>query len=66
MSLELSVVVPVHNEAGNVAPLMSEIRAALDGRAEYEMICVNDGSDDGTGAQAQAEAAKRHRRDGGR
>jgi dolichol-phosphate mannosyltransferase len=48
MSLELSVAVPVHNEAGNVAPLMSEIRAALDGRAEYEMICVNDGSDDGT------------------
>ena len=49
MSLELSVVVPVHNEIGNVGPLLSEIRAALDGRAEYEIICVDDGSDDGTG-----------------
>ena len=48
MSLELSVVVPVHNETGNVGPLLSEICAALDGRAEYEIICVDDGSDDGT------------------
>ena len=49
MSLELSVVVPVHNEIGNVGPLLSEVRAALDDRAEYEILCVDDGSDDGTG-----------------
>ena len=48
MSLELSVVVPAHNEVGNVAPLLSEIRAALDGLADYELIYVDDGSDDGT------------------
>ena len=48
MSLELSVVVPVHNEIGNVGPLLSEIRAGLDSRAEYEILCVDDGSDDGT------------------
>lgn len=54
MSLELSVVVPVHNETGNVGPLLSEICAALDGRAEYEIICVDDGSDDGTGERLAA------------
>lgn len=48
MSFDLSVVIPVHNELGNLAPLLSEIRAALDGLAEYELLCVDDGSDDGT------------------
>ena len=45
---ELSVVVPVHNEADNVAALVAEIRAALDGSLDYELIYVDDGSDDGT------------------
>jgi dolichol-phosphate mannosyltransferase len=44
----LSVVVPVHNEAANVAPLVTEIRAALDPSVDYELIYVDDGSDDGT------------------
>lgn len=44
----LSVVVPVHNEADNIAPLLSEIYAALEGRIEYEIIYIDDGSDDGT------------------
>jgi dolichol-phosphate mannosyltransferase len=54
MSLELSIVVPVHNEIGNVGPLLGEIRAALDERAEYEILCVDDGSDDGTGERLAA------------
>ena len=45
---ELSVVVPVHNEAENLAPLLAEIRAVLEGTVDYEVICVDDGSDDGT------------------
>jgi dolichol-phosphate mannosyltransferase len=45
---ELSVVVPVHNEAGNIEPLVSEIRAALDGVLDYEIIYVDDGSSDDT------------------
>ena len=49
MSIELSVVVPVCNEAENVEPLAREIEAALAGRA-YEMIFVDDGSTDDTGA----------------
>ena len=48
MSPELSVVVPVHNEAANLAGLLAEIRSALDGLAEYEVVCVDDGSDDET------------------
>jgi dolichol-phosphate mannosyltransferase len=43
----ISVVVPVRNEAGNVAPLIGEIAAALVGRA-FEIVYVNDGSTDGT------------------
>ena len=43
----ISVVVPVRNEAGNVAPLIGEIAAALTGRA-FEIVYVNDGSTDGT------------------
>ncbi|MEO1101998.1 MAG: glycosyltransferase family 2 protein [Pseudomonadota bacterium] len=49
-SLEFSVVVPVHNEAGNVGPLAGEIAAALDGRS-YEMIFVDDASTDDTRAE---------------
>jgi len=49
MSVELSVVVPVCNEAENVEPLAREIDAALRGRS-YEMIFVDDGSTDETAA----------------
>src|SRR5215472_4110810 len=47
--MDLSIVIPVRNEAGNIAPLVAEIRAALDGAAvEYEIVYVDDGSDDAT------------------
>ncbi len=44
----VSIVVPVRNEADNVAPLVGEIVAALDGRWSYEIVYVNDGSSDAT------------------
>jgi dolichol-phosphate mannosyltransferase len=47
----VSIVVPVRNEADNIAPLITEISAALDGRWAYEIIYVNDGSTDATGAR---------------
>ena len=47
--VDVSIVVPVRNEADNVAPLVAEIVAALDGRWAYEIIYVNDGSTDATG-----------------
>src|ERR1700723_318244 len=43
----ISVIVPVRNEAGNVAPLVAEIAAALQGRA-FEIVYVDDGSQDAT------------------
>jgi glycosyltransferase involved in cell wall biosynthesis len=49
MTKELSIVVPVYNEEENLRPLFDEMRAALDGRGlDYEVIFVDDGSDDGT------------------
>jgi dolichol-phosphate mannosyltransferase len=47
-AVDVSIVVPVRNEAENVAPLIGEIAAALDGRWRYEIIYVNDGSSDAT------------------
>jgi dolichol-phosphate mannosyltransferase len=46
--LAVSIVVPVRNEADNVAPLIAEIAAALDGRWAYEIVYVDDGSTDAT------------------
>lgn len=51
--LDISVVVPVHNESGAVAGLVQEIAAALDGWA-YEMIFVDDASKDDTHAKLVA------------
>jgi dolichol-phosphate mannosyltransferase len=48
-AISVSIVVPVRNEADNVAPVITEIAAALDGRWNYEIIYVNDGSTDATG-----------------
>ena len=50
----LSVVVPVRNEADNIRPLVEEIRAALAGVVDYEIIYVDDGSTDGTGSELHA------------
>ncbi|HTV89987.1 MAG TPA: glycosyltransferase family 2 protein [Stellaceae bacterium] len=49
--MELSVVIPVRNEAGNVAPLVAEIVAVLDGQLDYEIVYVDDGSTDATAAE---------------
>jgi len=55
---DVSVVVPVRNEAGNIAPLVAEIAAALSGR-RFEIVYVNDGSTDGTEAELRALMAER-------
>ena len=43
---ELSVVVPVFNERDNIPPLLAEIAAALRGRADFEIVYVDDASKD--------------------
>jgi dolichol-phosphate mannosyltransferase len=47
-AIAVSIVVPVRNEADNIEPLIAEMSAALDGRWNYEIIYVNDGSTDAT------------------
>jgi dolichol-phosphate mannosyltransferase len=49
--MDLSVVIPVKDEADNIAPLAAEIRAALEGVVEYEIIYVDDGSADATATE---------------
>ena len=49
-ALAISVIVPVRNEAENIAPLVAEIAAALAGM-RFEVIYVNDGSTDGSAAE---------------
>jgi dolichol-phosphate mannosyltransferase len=54
----VAVVVPVHNEAANIAPLLSEIAAALEGQWRYEVIYVNDGSNDATATELKRLTAQ--------
>jgi glycosyltransferase involved in cell wall biosynthesis len=47
--MELSIVVPVFNEAENLEPLIGEIHSALARvKQSYEIVVVDDGSGDGT------------------
>jgi len=56
---DLAVVVPVKNEADNILPLITEIEAALTGKLDFEIVYVDDGSDDGTPAVLD-EARRAH------
>ncbi|WP_349371357.1 glycosyltransferase family 2 protein [Salinarimonas sp.] len=59
----LSVVVPVKNEAGNVLPLIAEIEAACAPLGSFEILYVDDGSDDATPQElAAAQATRPHLR----
>jgi dolichol-phosphate mannosyltransferase len=53
-AIAVSIVVPVRNEAENVAPVIAEITAALGERWNYEIIYVNDGSTDATAERLAA------------
>lgn len=46
--MKLSVVIPVMNEEDNIIPLHNSIHKALDGKIDYEVIYVDDGSTDTT------------------
>ena len=51
----VSVVIPACNEGASIGPLVSELRASADWR---EIIVVDDGSSDETGAKAAAAGAR--------
>lgn len=56
---ELSVVVPMRNEAGNLDTLFHRLLPALDGLdMEYEVVCIDDGSTDATWAALLAWRAR--------
>lgn len=50
MAPEIAVVIPARDEADNIGPLLADVRAALDGRVDYEVVFVDDGSEDSTPA----------------
>jgi dolichol-phosphate mannosyltransferase len=57
----LSIVVPLYNEARNVAPLLERVGNVVERlRADYdyEIVLVNDGSTDGTAAAVRREMAR--------
>jgi dolichol-phosphate mannosyltransferase len=46
-NIDLSVVLPVYNEAGNLEPLVEELTGILKGlNKSWEIICINDASTD--------------------
>ncbi len=58
----LSIVVPLYNEAGNVAPLLERIGATVERLHDdfaFEIVLVNDGSTDGTLAAIRSEMQRR-------
>ncbi|MEM0359319.1 MAG: polyprenol monophosphomannose synthase [Candidatus Hadarchaeales archaeon] len=55
--IDVSVVVPTYNEAGNLPPLIRRLARALRGR-RWEVVVVDDGSPDGTGKVAEILARK--------
>lgn len=49
---ELSILVPVYNEEGNVLPMTREVQAAMARTGlDYELVFIDDGSSDGTWGQ---------------
>lgn len=54
---QLSVVIPVFNESGNLQPLLEEIENTLACRMRFEVVIVDDGSRDNTAAEV-ADLAK--------
>lgn len=55
----VSIVIPVRNEADNIAPLVDEIAATLEKNLAFELIYVNDGSTDRTEAELTRLMASR-------
>ena len=47
--MQISIVIPVRNEADNIIPLIEEIVDTMNGAEAYEIIVVDDGSNDQTG-----------------
>ena len=47
-AVEVSVVIPARDEAGNVRPVLDELLETVGALGSWEIVCVDDASDDGT------------------
>ena len=48
MIRDISIVIPIYNEQDNIIQLIKEVRASLEKKINYEIIIVDDFSNDGT------------------
>jgi glycosyltransferase involved in cell wall biosynthesis len=54
-SLDVSIVLPIYNESGHIAREIERIRGAMDASGlSYEIVCVDDGSTDGSVEELRA------------
>ncbi len=57
--MQVTVIVPCWNEAEGLPSLFARLRAVMQGReGRWEVLAINDGSSDATGAMLDAEAAR--------
>ena len=57
--LRLSIIVPAHNEEANVAPTIGQLRKTLtEANIAYEIVVVDDDSQDGTAAEVEKISAE--------
>lgn len=55
--MDLSLVIPIHNEIDSIPRLLAEVHEALDATGiDYEIVCVDDGSTDGSFSVLQHQA----------
>jgi len=52
--VQVSIVIPIKNEAENIGGLIDQIQSSCKGVAEFEVIVVDDGSTDGSAAVVKA------------
>ena len=57
MAVELSVIIPTYQEKHNILPLLEKLHAALNG-LDWEVICVDDDSPDGTAGLIRDQSLK--------
>ena len=55
----VTIIIPMQNEAGNVAPVLDEIAEAMAVAPGWEVVAVDDGSTDGTAAELARISARR-------